>query len=145
VYALAVYISLAAKTQNTSNCIDTSKLAPIRGCVLELCAGIVDKDVSLCEIARQELLEEVGYDVPVDALEWIVTSRYALFSGEYSFSPQCWKPCSRYRLQTYICGAIHARWSHVQYDIVRIRYDQRGHRNVTVFISVIGFIQCSCL
>lgn len=50
-------------------------LPPHQGCTLELCAGIVDKDVSLEEIARQELLEEVGYDVPADRLEKIVSSR----------------------------------------------------------------------
>jgi UDP-sugar diphosphatase len=33
---------------------------------IELCAGIVDApDKSLAEIAKQEVLEECGYDVPV--------------------------------------------------------------------------------
>jgi len=59
----------------TGSHIDTSTLPPHRACTLELCAGIVDKDVSLEEIARQELLEEVGYDVPVSKLEKIVSSR----------------------------------------------------------------------
>ncbi|PLY02836.1 MAG: NUDIX hydrolase [Desulfuromonas sp.] len=34
----------------------------------ELCAGIVDKDASLEQIAREEIDEECGYDVPA---EWI--------------------------------------------------------------------------
>ena len=55
--------------------IDVSALPPDQACTLELCAGIVDKDVSLEEIAREELLEEIGYDVPISRLEKIVTGR----------------------------------------------------------------------
>ena len=40
-----------------------------------LCAGIVDKARSLAEIAREEVLEETGYDVPVESLEKIITGR----------------------------------------------------------------------
>jgi 8-oxo-dGTP pyrophosphatase MutT (NUDIX family) len=32
---------------------------------LELCAGIVDKSLSLVEIAQEEILEECGYKVMV--------------------------------------------------------------------------------
>ena len=39
------------------------------GYVLELCAGLVDKDKPLVEIAREEILEELGYDVCVDHIE----------------------------------------------------------------------------
>jgi len=35
------------------------------GYCLELCAGIVDKDKSLAEIAREEVFEELGYEVPL--------------------------------------------------------------------------------
>lgn len=41
----------------------------------ELCAGIVDKDKSLVEIAHEEILEECGYHVPVTQIER-VTSFY---------------------------------------------------------------------
>ncbi len=41
------------------------------GFTYELCAGIVDKDKSLREIAYEEVLEETGYDVPLEALEKI--------------------------------------------------------------------------
>lgn len=39
------------------------------GFTYELCAGIVDKDLPLNEIAYEEILEETGYDVPLDKLE----------------------------------------------------------------------------
>lgn len=45
------------------------------GFTYELCAGIVDKDKSLVEIAHEEILEECGYHVPLDRIEK-VTSFY---------------------------------------------------------------------
>ncbi|HIP55015.1 MAG TPA: NUDIX domain-containing protein [Sulfurimonas autotrophica] len=41
------------------------------GYMYELCAGIVDKACSLEQIAKEEVLEECGYDVPVENLEKI--------------------------------------------------------------------------
>ncbi|KDR18548.1 uridine diphosphate glucose pyrophosphatase-like [Zootermopsis nevadensis] len=55
--------------------IDTSKYPPESGITLELCAGIVDKDLPLEEIARTEVLEECGYDVPVSKFERIIAYR----------------------------------------------------------------------
>ncbi|KAL0164363.1 hypothetical protein M9458_040116, partial [Cirrhinus mrigala] len=44
------------------------------GVTYELCAGLVDKpNLSLEEIARQEVLEECGYDVPVTKLRKITS------------------------------------------------------------------------
>lgn len=46
------------------------------GVTYELCAGLVDKpNLSLEEIARQEILEECGYDVPVTKLRRITSYR----------------------------------------------------------------------
>lgn len=44
---------------------------PKNGYMYELCAGIVDKECSLEQIAKEEILEECGYDVPVKNLEKI--------------------------------------------------------------------------
>lgn len=46
------------------------------GHTYELCAGIVDKDASLAQIAKEEIMEECGYDVPLDEIEKI-TSFYS--------------------------------------------------------------------
>jgi len=35
------------------------------GYMYELCAGIVDKDIPNIEIAKEEVLEECGYDIPI--------------------------------------------------------------------------------
>ena len=39
----------------------------------ELCAGIIDKDISLKEIAKEEILEECGYDVNVKKIQKITS------------------------------------------------------------------------
>ena len=41
------------------------------GMTYELCAGIVDKDASNSQIAKEEILEECGYDVPLQNIEKI--------------------------------------------------------------------------
>ena len=41
------------------------------GMMYELCAGIVDKEASCKQIAKEEILEECGYDIPVQNLQKI--------------------------------------------------------------------------
>ncbi|XP_075146889.1 uridine diphosphate glucose pyrophosphatase NUDT14-like [Haematobia irritans] len=55
--------------------VDLIKYPPSLGVTLELCAGIVDKNKSWNEIAREEVLEECGYDVPVERIEEVMTYR----------------------------------------------------------------------
>lgn len=57
------------------------------GFTYELCAGIVDKDKSLVEIAQEEILEETGYAVPLEKIEKI-TSYYTavgIAGGQQTF------------------------------------------------------------
>lgn len=42
---------------------------------MELCAGIVDKDLPWVDIAREELIEECGYNVPSSAIEEVIRFR----------------------------------------------------------------------
>jgi len=39
------------------------------GYTYELCAGLVDKEKSLVQIAKEEILEECGYEVSIDKIE----------------------------------------------------------------------------
>ncbi len=39
----------------------------------ELCAGIIDKDISLKEIAKEEILEECGYDINTKDIQKITS------------------------------------------------------------------------
>jgi len=43
------------------------------GMTVELCAGLVDKPLSLSQIAREEILEECGFDVPLEKIEKITS------------------------------------------------------------------------
>lgn len=43
------------------------------GMTIELCAGIVDKDLTLQEIAYEEIEEECGYRVPLERVERITS------------------------------------------------------------------------
>lgn len=56
---------------STENPTTTSYGPGALGCTYELCAGIVDKSVSLEQIAKEEVLEETGYDVPLSNIEYI--------------------------------------------------------------------------
>lgn len=54
------------------------------GYTYELCAGIVDKDKSLVEIAQEEILEECGFSVPVEKIEKITSFYTAVgFAGAH--------------------------------------------------------------
>lgn len=54
------------------------------GMTYELCAGVVDSDNSYEQITKEEILEECGYDVPLNCIEKI-TSYYSSVgvSGSY--------------------------------------------------------------
>lgn len=68
----AYYACLPDKVEE----IDLEQYPPSLGLTLELCAGIVDKDKPLVEIARDELREECGYEAPASAFTKIVTYRW---------------------------------------------------------------------
>lgn len=52
------------------------------GYTYELCAGIVDKALPLVKIAHEEILEECGYDVPLENIERITSFYTAVgFAG----------------------------------------------------------------
>ena len=52
------------------------------GLTVELCAGIVDKELSLKEIASEEITEECGYLVDIDSIERITAVNSAVgFAG----------------------------------------------------------------
>ncbi|XP_045480655.1 uridine diphosphate glucose pyrophosphatase NUDT14-like [Harmonia axyridis] len=62
--------------------IDTTKYTSALGMSLELCAGIIDKELSTVEIAKEEILEETGYSVSCDQIEFV--SSYASGVGTSS-------------------------------------------------------------
>ncbi|XP_066148005.1 uridine diphosphate glucose pyrophosphatase NUDT14-like [Euwallacea fornicatus] len=72
----AVYLgTIDLNDRKIDSLIDTTKYPPENGITIELCAGIVDKNLTLPEIAKEEVLEECGYDVPVSAMQLIGSYR----------------------------------------------------------------------
>ncbi len=70
----ALYANISqAKTVGEK--VDTTVHPGHLGMSYELCAGLVDKNKSLIELARDEVLEECGYDVPVEKFEKITCAR----------------------------------------------------------------------
>lgn len=67
------YLETAEKPIDSAKLVE--KFPPKNAITMELCAGIVDKDLSLVEIAREEMIEECGYDVPANRLEEIIRFR----------------------------------------------------------------------
>ncbi|XP_057661150.1 uridine diphosphate glucose pyrophosphatase NUDT14-like [Diorhabda carinulata] len=68
----AVYFgSIPEEDRKFDEEIDMKKYPPSLGVTLELCAGIIDKQKSQEVIAKEEVLEECGYDVPISSLEKI--------------------------------------------------------------------------
>ncbi len=55
--------------------MDWSKYPGELGMTFELCAGIVDKDLPLVEIAKEEVEEECGYRVPIENFEKVTSMR----------------------------------------------------------------------
>lgn len=70
----AVYIQ-NIPLEDQQGVIDSKKYPIELGVILEFCAGIRDKDVSLEEIAKIEVMEETGYDISVEKLEKVRTLR----------------------------------------------------------------------
>ncbi|XP_069578452.1 uridine diphosphate glucose pyrophosphatase NUDT14 [Brachyistius frenatus] len=75
--AAAAAAAESQEGQSASEGESSSQWPPaLSGVTYELCAGLVDKpDLSLEEIARQEVLEECGYDVPASKLKRITSYR----------------------------------------------------------------------
>ncbi|XP_053657641.1 uridine diphosphate glucose pyrophosphatase NUDT14-like [Anopheles marshallii] len=71
----AVYHGIISSDGVQPGNIDMTKYPPEIAVTLELCAGIIDKPISIVEIAREEILEECGYDIPVDRIEEIIRYR----------------------------------------------------------------------
>ena len=70
-----MYYSVVRQQDPNSQVVDTSKFNSKDGITLELCAGIHDKAQSLVQVAKDEVLEECGYDVPLEKFEKVLTYR----------------------------------------------------------------------
>ncbi len=67
----------------SKSAIDSDQYPASLGVTWELCAGIVDKDLSLIEITREEIREECGYDVPAESISKITSFRSLLLTFDH--------------------------------------------------------------
>ena len=75
-FPAAVYLNAAEELgQSDPGVVDSEKVPGTMGVTYELCAGIVDKAASLKQIAKEEIFEECGYDVPLEQIEKITSYR----------------------------------------------------------------------
>jgi UDP-sugar diphosphatase len=51
------------------------------GVVYEVCAGLIDKNKSTIEIAREEIIEEMGYEIPIENIEYLKTLKSSVGSS----------------------------------------------------------------
>ena len=65
--------------------VDVNKYPATLGITIELCAGMVDKEMSIVEIAVDELREECGYEAPASAFEKINTCRLIYIYSVFKF------------------------------------------------------------
>ena len=70
-----MYAENVSKYETNFETIDPVKYPAKLGITIELCAGIVDKDASLEQIAKEEIHEECGYDVPIENIQKIKSFR----------------------------------------------------------------------
>lgn len=69
------YVAAIPEDDRNASQVDVKKHPATLGLTLELCAGMVDKDKSIVEIAVDELREECGYEAPSSAFKKINTYR----------------------------------------------------------------------
>lgn len=71
-FRAAVFIHDVVETER-KGVIDVGKYGARNAITIELCAGLVDKQLPIEVIAQEEVLEECGYAVPLTALELVCT------------------------------------------------------------------------
>ncbi|EEB16341.1 uridine diphosphate glucose pyrophosphatase, putative [Pediculus humanus corporis] len=77
----ALYLS-QVPDKKSGTIIDTQKYNLLNGYSLELCSGLVDKTGKIVDIAKDEILEECGYDVPVNSLKKLFSFRGVGITGQ---------------------------------------------------------------
>lgn len=78
----AVYYGAVTSSGGSIQNPDPVKYPPKLGVTLELCGGMIDKtNFSPAQIAREELREECGFDVPVGRLKQIFTFKSTVEPG----------------------------------------------------------------
>ena len=68
-------IANSSTVENHKSSLDWSKVHPNEAFTFELCAGICDKEKTLEETIKEEILEECGYKVELEHIHKITDTR----------------------------------------------------------------------
>ncbi len=91
------------------------------GICYEACAGIVDKNKSILEIAKEEILEELGYDVQINNIKHIKTLKSSVGSAGVN--------CYTFEVQTTEKERISNGGGTESEDIIVVRIPYQNIRN----------------
>jgi len=62
-------VTAKAKAAGINNSTLQKRIDMVTGEITEACAGLVDKDANINQIVKEEILEECGYDAPLEAIK----------------------------------------------------------------------------
>ena len=112
------------------------------GMMYELCAGIVDKNTTNAQIAKEEVLEECGYDIPLKSLEKI-SSFYTSVGISGTFQTLYFATCDD-SMKINNGGGLHDEDIEVIYisikDAKKFIFDERYQKTTGVMLSIYWFL-----
>ena len=126
---------LNVKTKGASN----------TGLTYELCAGVVDSENSYEQISKEEILEECGYNVPLNCIEKI-TSYYSSVGVSGSYQTLFYAEVSDDMLVNKGGGcAAEGEMIDVVYipldEITTFMYDEKKPKTPSVVLAIMWFLQ----
>lgn len=115
------------------------------GLTYELCAGVVDSENSYEQIAKEEILEECGYNVPLNCIEKI-TSYYSSVGVSGSYQTLFYAEVSDDMLVNKGGGsAAEGEMIDVVYipldEITTFMYDEKKPKTPSVVLAIMWFLQ----
>ena len=116
------------------------------GMMYELCAGIVDKDTTNVQIAKEEILEECGYDIPVDNLEKI-SSFYTSVGISGTYQTIYYAECDD-NMKAHDGGGVHDEEIEVIYipleEAKKFMFDESYQKTTGVMLAFYWFFDKKC-
>lgn len=111
------------------------------GMMYELCAGIVDKNISNIEIVKEEILEECGYDIPLENIQKI-SSFYTSVGISGTFQTLYYAQCDE-NMKISCGGGLEDEDIEVVYiptkDAKKFMFDERYQKTTGVVMAFYWF------
>lgn len=102
----AIYYSIITSSGCPIESADLNQFRPSLAITVELCGGMVDKNMSIKDIAREEISEECGFDIPINRLEEIYQFKTAVSPASSTHTLYYCEVCESDRLPKTNCQSI---------------------------------------